>query len=74
MIKIYSAANIIEAQIISGLLKAHEIPVFAGGQLLQGGIGDLATMDFATISVPEEHIQAARELIRQYEAGELESD
>ncbi|HED34749.1 MAG TPA: DUF2007 domain-containing protein [Gammaproteobacteria bacterium] len=71
MIKIYSASNIAEAQIVTGLLLNYEIPAYAGGILLQGGIGDLSAMDFATISVPDSYEQQARELIRQYEAGEL---
>ena len=71
MIKIYSAANVTEAQIITGLLLSYNIPAYAGGVLLQGGIGDLAAMDFATISVPDDYAHQAAELIRQYEAGDL---
>ncbi|VAW66377.1 hypothetical protein MNBD_GAMMA11-1646 [hydrothermal vent metagenome] len=71
MIKIYCASNIAEAQIVTGLLLNYNIPAYAGGILLQGGIGDLSAMDFATISVPNNYAQQARELIHQYEAGEL---
>jgi len=74
MIKIYSAANIAEAQIVTGLLISYDIPAYAGGILLQGGVGDLATMNFATISVPDNYEHQARRLIHQYEAGELMID
>ncbi|VAW70588.1 hypothetical protein MNBD_GAMMA09-645 [hydrothermal vent metagenome] len=74
MKKIYSAANVTEAQIITGLLLSYDIPAYAGGVLLQGGVGDLAAMDYATINVPDEYQQQAGELIQQYEAGELALD
>ena len=72
MIKIYNAKDITEAQIVRGMLQAHGIDAFVGGQYLQGGVGDLAVMDFATVSVADEHESAARELVLKYEQGELD--
>jgi len=71
MVKIYSARDITEAQIIKGMLEAHNIEAYVGGQYLQGGVGDLAVMDFATISVADENADAARELVGKYERDEL---
>jgi len=71
MIKIYSAKDITEAHIVKGMLEAHGVEAYVGGQYLQGGVGDLAAMDFATVSVADEDIDIARELVEKYERGEL---
>lgn len=71
MIKIYNAKDITEAQIIKGMLATYGIEAYVGGQYLQGGVGDLAAMDFATISVAEENVGEARELVEKYERNDL---
>lgn len=71
MKKIYDAKDITEAHIIQGMLSAYGIEAFVGGQYLQGGVGDLSTMDFATVSVAQEDEAAARDLVMKYERGEL---
>ena len=38
-----------------------------GGLYLQGGIGDLAAMDFATISVEYEDVEMAASIISEYD-------
>ena len=69
MIIVYNAKDIIEAQLVAGLLESKGIETYVGGQYLQGGIGELAAMDFATISVDESDIDKARRIIDEYEAG-----
>jgi len=64
---IYKASNISEAHIVAGLLKTYEIDAHVGGHYLQGGVGDLAVMDFATIHVADEDVKAARAIIDEYE-------
>ena len=64
---IYKASNISEAHIVAGLLKTYEIDAHVGGHYLQGGVGDLAVMDFATIHVADEDVAAARAIIDEYE-------
>jgi len=71
MIKVYNARDITEAQIVRGMLKSYGIEAFVGGQYLQGGVGELATMGFSTISVADEDVASARELILKYERDEL---
>lgn len=66
---VYHAANLIEAHIVSGMLAAHDIAAHVGGHYLQGGVGDLAPMDIATVSVADEAVDAAMELIRAYQAA-----
>lgn len=64
---IYKARDITEAHIISGLLKSNGIDAHVGGHYLQGGVGDLAAMDFATISVADEDTDTAISIIADYE-------
>ena len=64
---IYKAKDIIEAHIIAGLLKSNNIEAHVGGHYLQGGIGDLAAMEFATINVADEDVTQAKQIISEYE-------
>ena len=64
---IYKARDIIEAHIIAGLLKSNNIDAYVGGHYLQGGIGDLAAMEFATINVADEDVAQAKQIISDYE-------
>jgi len=64
---IYKAGDITEAHIIAGLLRANDIDSHVGGHYLQGGIGDLAAMDFATIYVADENVDAANSIVAEYE-------
>ena len=64
---IYKARDITEAHIIFGLLKSNGIKAHAGGHYLQGGVGDLAAMDFATISVADKDTVSAASIIADYD-------
>ena len=64
---IYTASDILEANIVAGLLKANAIDAYAGGLYLQGGIGDLAAMDFANVFVADEDEEKAQHIIDGYE-------
>lgn len=74
MVKVYRAANITEAHIVKGMLEANGIDAYVDGFYLQGGIGELATMDFASVSVDEENEQKARDIIGDYENTSTSSD
>lgn len=67
MQEIYKATDITEAHIIAGMLEAHGIAAHVGGHFLQGGVGELGAMNFATITVSEGNIEQARALIDEYE-------
>lgn len=64
---IYQANNSLEAHIVAGMLNAHGIEAFTGGDHLQGGVGELATQGFATVLVAEEDIDAAKVVLREYD-------
>ncbi len=72
MVKVYHAANIMEAHIVKGLLEANGIEAYVDGHYLQGGIGELASMDFAGVSVQDSDEQVACRIIEEYEqAGDF---
>ena len=68
---IYRAQDIVEAHIVAGLLQSRGLEVYVGGHYLQGGIGELAALDSATISVDDVDEDEARAVIGEYERGEL---
>lgn len=67
---IYRAGNVTEAQIVKGMLEANGIHAHVGGYYLQGGVGEMATMDFAHVHVPDEECGRAREIIQEYESNQ----
>jgi hypothetical protein len=64
---VYRASDINEAHIVSGMLRANGIESHVGGYYLQGGIGELAAQDFATVYVADEDIESAQAIIAEYE-------
>ena len=69
----YKAANVAEAEIVKGMLEANGVEAHTGGYYLQGGVGEMATMDFASVHVADNDLAQARDLIREYE-GDTASD
>lgn len=67
MIKIYDARDITEAQIVKGLLESNNINAFVNGFYLQGGIGEMAPTGFAGISVENDKVEVALDIIKAYE-------
>ncbi len=67
MRKVYSAKDITEAQIVKGLLKANGIKAYVDGFYLQGGIGELAPAGFASVSVENDKVDVALNIISTYE-------
>ena len=66
---IYRAGNIVEAHIVAGMLRANGIEAHVGGHYLQGGVGDLSPMGFATVMTDEQDLEMALKLVREYEAA-----
>src|SRR6056300_1511017 len=71
---IFKAGNITEAQIVKGLLESNGIEAYAGGYYLQGGVGGIASMDFANVQVAEEDVSKARAIIDEYEHVDLQTN
>ena len=68
---IYRAADIIEAHIVAGMLDARGIEAHVGGYYLQGAVGELSPLGFATVSVAEDNVEASLAMIQDYEQGDL---
>lgn len=64
---IFKASDIGEAHIVAGLLNSNGIGAHVGGHYLQGGVGDLAALDFANVQVADEDVETARTVITKYE-------
>ncbi len=64
----YRAQDIAEAEIVSGMLRAHGIDAHVGGYYLQGGVGELAPMGFANVQVEASQLGHARQLVEEYSA------
>lgn len=69
MVKIFTAKNSIEANIVKGMLEANDIPAYVAGEYLQGAIGELAAIDFAFVSVDDVNESKALNLVNEYETG-----
>gem|GEM_PF-269380 len=64
----YQAKDIVEAEIIKGMLRANGIKAHTSGFYLQGAIGDLAATDFSRVHVHDDDYASARKLVKEYEA------
>jgi len=69
MVKVFTAKNSIEANIVKGMLDANDIPAYVEGDYLQGAVGELAAIDFAFVSVDEVNKEKAIRLVNEYETG-----
>ncbi len=69
---VFTGHNLTEAHIVAGMLRAHDIDAHVGGHYLQGGVGDMAALDFAKVYVGPEDLDHARRLIADYEGPQQE--
>jgi len=69
MVKVFTAKNSIEANIVKGMLEANDIPAYVEGEYLQGAIGELSAIDFAFVSVDDVNEAKALSLVNEYETG-----
>ena len=63
---VYNANDIMEAHIVAGMLHSRGMEAFVGGHYLQGGVGELATTGFATVSVMEDDLEEAKKVVDLY--------
>lgn len=69
MQRIYNATDIIEANIIKGLLEQFNIPSYVSGFYLQGGVGEIPPSGNSSIWVEEKYLERAKSVINHYESG-----
>jgi len=66
---IYKANDILEAHIVAGMLRAHEIEAYVGGHYLQGAVGELSPCGIANVYVNDEDINLALTMMHEYETN-----
>ena len=69
MKSVYDASNNIEAHLVMHQLQQAGIEVSIQGEYLQGGVGDLAAMGCIRVLVNAKDVDAAREIIADWEAN-----
>ncbi|MDH5444806.1 MAG: DUF2007 domain-containing protein [Gammaproteobacteria bacterium] len=67
---VYSANNVIEANLLRDLLERERIEVQITGEFLQGGIGELPVNGIINILVAEEDVKLAEKVIQAWEQGD----
>jgi len=67
---VYRAGDIIEAEIVKGMLLSNDIEAHVSGYYLQGGIGEMAPTDLAKVHVHDEDYKRAREMVLEYEGNQ----
>ncbi len=71
MVKIYNARDITEAHIIRSMLETYGIEAHVNGFYLQGGIGELAAHDYASVSVKNDDADQAKKIVAEYDKTEI---
>ncbi len=66
---VYRAANIIDANLVKGVLEQAGIPAFVSGEYLTGGIGQLPASDLVTVMVAAIDVERARPVVEEVEAA-----
>lgn len=67
---IYQVVNIKKANLVKGLLEPEGIEVFINGEYREGGIDELPVSGIITLSVEEDDVANALNIIEAYETGE----
>ena len=71
---IFEAANSIEARLLLGILNQAGIDGHIDGEYLQGGVGELQAFGLVRLKVAAANVVEAREIIRDWQEGELQSN
>jgi hypothetical protein len=71
---VFHAENVLEAQMISGLLDQHGIDNQIDGALLTGGAGELQTGSVVRVMVAAESIQDAEKIVDDWHRNQPEED
>ncbi len=64
---VYKAENIIDANLVKGLLEAEGMMAFVDGQHLQGGIVELPAAGLVSVAVSESDEDAALKIVAEFE-------
>jgi hypothetical protein len=70
MQKIYEPENLMEAELLQGMLASEGIDAHVTGRHLLGGLGELPAIGLLGISVDNDDVERARGLITAYNAAQ----
>ena len=68
---VFHASTSLEAHLVQQLLERARIPSRIDGEFLQGGAGELPPGNLIRVRVAPEHAAEAREIIAEWEKGQL---
>ncbi|SQG00191.1 Uncharacterised protein [Paucimonas lemoignei] len=69
MQKVYEPENLMEAELLQGMLASEGIEAHVTGRHLLGGLGELPALGLLGVSVDNDDVERARELITAYNAA-----
>ncbi|WP_407295554.1 DUF2007 domain-containing protein [Stutzerimonas zhaodongensis] len=70
MLRIYEPRDLLEAEMLSGMLAAEGIEAFLTGRHLIGGMGELPAAGLLGLMVQDDEADRARHLIAEYNGAE----
>jgi len=70
MQKVYEPENLMEAELLQGMLGSEGIDAHVTGRHLLGGLGELPALGLLGISVGNDDVERARALITAYNAAQ----
>ncbi|WP_407312493.1 putative signal transducing protein [Pseudomonas sp. nanlin1] len=69
MRRVYEPGSLMEAELLLAMLDSEGIAAHLSGRDLVGGMGELPAMGLLGVCVDNEHAEAARQLIAEYNAA-----
>lgn len=71
MRRIYEPRDLLEAEMLSGMLAGEGIEAYLTGRHLIGAMGELPAAGLLALMVENEHADRARQLIAEYNGAQL---
>lgn len=71
MQRVYEPRDLLEAEMLRGMLAAEGIEAFLSGRHLIGAVGELPVAGLLGLMVDDEQAERARQLIAEYNGAEL---
>jgi hypothetical protein len=63
---VYEAENLIDANLVKGMLENQGIPAFVRGEFLTGAMGELPVSGLVAVLVPEIHATEASDMLVEW--------
>lgn len=70
MQRVYEPENLLEAELLIGMLRSEGVQAHLSGRDLMGAIGELPMQGLLGLAVPDEQAEYARQLIAAYNGAQ----